>query len=77
MFVSVYFLLLKGFSGINNNNCSAQRRWFEPNPRIKAWALAHCLPSSKWVPGGSSGEVEGGEERNWPPYLIMPTAQDN
>ena len=38
--------------------------------------LAHCPPSSKWVPGGNTGEAEGGEERNWPPYLTMPAAQD-
>ena len=31
--------------------------------------LAHCSPSSKWVPGGNTGEDKGGEERNWPPYL--------
>ena len=38
--------------------------------------LAHCPPSSKWVPGGNTGEVKGGEERNWPPYLTMLAAQD-
>ena len=54
----------------------AKHRWFEPNPRIKVGMLAHCSPSSKWVPGGNTGEVKGGEERNWPPYLTMPAAQD-
>ena len=54
----------------------AKHRWFEPNPRIIAGMFAHCSPSSKWVPGGSTGEVKGGEERNWPPYLTMPAAQD-
>ena len=38
--------------------------------------LAHCPPSSKWVAGGNAGEVKGGEERYWPPYLTMPAAQD-
>ena len=54
----------------------AKHRWFEPNPRIIVGMLAHCSPSSKWVPGGNTGEVKGGEERNWPPYLTMPAAQD-
>ena len=35
-----------------------------------------CPPSSKWVPSGNTGEVKGGEERNWPLYFTMPTAQD-
>ena len=35
----------------------------------------NCSPSSKWVPGGNTGEVKGGEERNWPPYLTMPATQ--
>ena len=26
--------------------------------------------------GGNTGEAKGGEERNWPPYLTMPMAQD-
>ena len=30
----------------------------------------------KWVPGGNTAEVKGGEERNWPLYLTMPTARD-
>ena len=38
--------------------------------------FVHCPPSSKWVPGGNSGEVKGGEERNWPPYLTMLAPQD-
>ena len=46
------------------------------NPRIIVRTLAHCPPSSKWVPGGNPGEVKGGEERNRPPYLTMPAAQD-
>ena len=33
-------------------------------------------PSSKVEPGGNTGEVKGGEEMNWPPYLTMPAAQD-
>ena len=49
---------------------------FEPNPRIIVRMHANCPPSSKWVPGGNTGEVKGGEERNWPPYLTMPAAQD-
>ena len=57
-------------------DCCAEHRWFEPNSRILVGMLAHCPPSSKWVPGGTTGEVQGGEERNWPPYLTMPTAQD-
>ena len=57
-------------------DCCAKHRWFEPNPRIIVGMLAHCSPSSKWVPGGNTKEVKGGEERNWPPYLTMPTAQD-
>ena len=48
----------------------------ETDPRIVLGILAHCPPSGKWVPGGNTGEVKGGEERNWPPYIIMPTAQD-
>ena len=54
----------------------AKHRWFEPTPRIIVGMLARCSPSSKWVPGGNTGEVKGGEERNWPPYLTMPAAQD-
>ena len=57
-------------------DCRAKHRWFEPNPRIIVGMLAHCSPSSKWIPGGNTGEVKGGEERNWPPYLTMPAAQD-
>ena len=57
-------------------DCYAKHRWFEPIPRIIVGMLAHCSPSSKWVPGGNSGEVKGGEERNWPPYLTMPAAED-
>ena len=57
-------------------DCRAKHQWFEPNPRIIVGMLAHCSPSSKWVPGGNTGEVKGGEERNWPPYLTMPAAQD-
>ena len=57
-------------------DCCAKRRWFEPNHRIIVGILAHCPPSSKWVPGGTTGEAKGGEERNWPPYLTMPAAQD-
>ena len=57
-------------------DCCAKHRWFEPNPRITVGMLAHCSPSSKWVPGCNTGEVKGGEERNWPPYLTMPMAQD-
>ena len=55
--------------------CCAKHRWFEPNPRIIVGMLAHCPSSSKWVPGGNTGEAKGGEERNWPPYLTMPAAQ--
>ena len=57
-------------------DCCAKHRWFEPNPRIIVGILAHCSPSSKWVPGGNTGEVKGGEKRKWPPYLTMPMAQD-
>ena len=57
-------------------DCCAKNRWFQPNPRIIVGMLAHCPPSSKWVPGGNTGEVKGGEERNWPPYLTIPAAQD-
>ena len=57
-------------------DCCAKHRWFESNPRIIVGMLARCLPSTKWVPGGNTGEVKGGEERNWPPYLTMPAAQD-
>ena len=57
-------------------NCCAKHRWFELNPRIIVGKLAHCPPSSKWVPGGNTGEAKGSEERNWPPYLTMPAAQD-
>ena len=57
-------------------DCCAKHLWFEPNTRIIVGMLAHCSPSSKWVPGGNTGEVKGGEERNWPPYLTMPMAQD-
>ena len=56
-------------------DCCAKHRWLEPNPRIIVGMLAHCLPSSKWVHVGNTGEVKGGEERNWPPYLTMPAAQ--
>ena len=48
-------------------DCCAKHRWFERNPRNIVGMLAHCLPSSKWVPGGN---------RNWPPYITMPAAQD-
>ena len=46
------------------------------NPRIVFGMLAYCPPSRKWVPGGNTGEVTGGEERSWPLYLTMQTAQD-
>ena len=51
-------------------DCCAKHRWFEQNPRIIVGMLAHCPPSSKWVPGCNTGEAKGGEERNWPPYPI-------
>ena len=35
-------------------DCCAKHRWFEPNPRIIVGMLAHCSPSSKWVPGGNT-----------------------
>ena len=57
-------------------DCCAKHRWFEPSSRIIVGMLAHCSPSSKWVPGGSTREVKGGEERTWPPYLTMPASQD-
>ena len=57
-------------------DCCAKHRWFEPNPWVIVGMLAHCPPSSEWVPGGNTGETKGGEERNWPPYLTMPAAQD-
>ena len=57
-------------------DCCAKLRWFEPNPWIIVGMLADCSPRSKWVPGGNTREVKGGEERNWPPYLTMPVAQD-
>ena len=57
-------------------DCCATHRWFQPNPRIIVGILAHCLPRSNCVPGGNTGEVKGGDERNWPPYLAMPAAQD-
>ena len=32
--------------------------------------LAHCSPSSEWVPSGNTGEIKAGdEERNWTSYL--------
>ena len=57
-------------------DCCAKHQWFEPNPQIIVGMLAHCPPSSEWVPGGNTGEAKGGEERNWPPYLTMLAAQD-
>ena len=68
----------RGSSGqvVRALDCCAKHRWFEPNPRIIVGMLSHCPPSSKWVPGGNTGEVKGGEERNWPPFLTMPAAQD-
>ena len=57
-------------------DCCAKHRWFEPNPQIMVGMFARCSPGSKWVPGGNTGEVKGGEERNWLPYLTMPAAQD-
>ena len=47
---------------------SAKHRWFESNPRIIVGMLAHCSPSSKWVLGGNTGEIKGGEEMNLPPH---------
>ena len=32
--------------------------------------------SSTWVPGFNTGEVDCGEEKKWPPYLTLSTAQD-
>ena len=57
-------------------DCCVKHQWFEPNPRIIVGLLAHCPSSSKWAPAGNTGEVIGGEGRNWPPYLTMPAAQD-
>ena len=57
-------------------DCGAEHQWFETNLRILVGTLAHCPPSSKWVPGSNTREAEGGEERNWPPYITMPAAQD-
>ena len=57
-------------------NCSAKHRWFELNSRILVGMLAHCSRSNKWVPGGNTRGVKGGDQRNWLPYLTMPAAQD-
>ena len=57
-------------------DCCAKHRWFQPNPPIIVGMFAHCPPSGNWVPGGNTGEVKGGEERNWSPYLTMPADQD-
>ena len=58
-------------------DCRAKHRWYEANRRTKGGVLAHCPPSSNWVPGGNTGEAKGGEERNRPPYLTIPTVQDS
>ena len=57
-------------------DCCAKHQWFELNPQVIVGMFAHCPPSSKWVPGDNTGEVKGGEERNWPHYLTILAAQD-
>ena len=57
-------------------DCCAKHRWFEPNPRVIVGMFARYLPSSKWAPGGNTGEVKSDEEMDWPSYLTMPAAED-
>ena len=38
--------------------------------------LAHCSPSSKWVPGGNTGEIKAARKGTAPPLPHMPMAQD-
>ena len=47
-----------------------KNRWFELKPRVIVGMLAHCPPSSRWIPDGNTGDVKGGKERNWQPYLV-------
>ena len=41
-----------------------------------SWDVRALSTQQQMVPGGNTGEVKGGEERNWPLYLTMPAAQD-
>ena len=49
----------RAFSALD---CRTEHSCFEPTPRIKVGMLAYGLLSSKWVPGGNTGEVKGGKE---------------
>ena len=40
--------------------------------RIIVGMVSHCPSSCKWVPGGNTGEIKGGEERNWLPLIGVP-----
>ena len=42
----------------------------EANPPAIAWMLAHYPLSSKWIPGGNTGEVKGGKEGTGRPISI-------
>ena len=55
---------------------SSKTSMVRAEPSDHSWDVPHCPPGSKWVPGGNTGEVKGGEKRNWPPYLTMPAAHD-
>ena len=45
-------------------------------PSDHSWDARSLPTQQQMVPGGNTGVVKGGEERNWPLYLTMPAAQD-
>ena len=38
--------------------------------------LAHCSPSSKWVPGGNTGEIKAARKGAGHPTLLRENTQD-
>ena len=39
-------------------DCCMEHRWLEANAMAIVGKLTHCLPSSKWIRGGSTGELK-------------------
>ena len=48
---------------------TVEHQGFSPSHQIMVGMSAHSPPSSKWVPGGRTGKLKGGEEVDL--YMII------
>ena len=60
---------LERFTAERNIDCSSRTL----RPKVGCSLTVH--PAANGYLVENTGEVKGGEERNWPPYLTMPMAQ--